>query len=93
MKNLKKEAPKAVHFYRPDVYMPDASIQENIIFGRITSDSSHVRTRINTYLNRLLVEKTLLEAVLEIGMNFEVGRGGENLSGGQRQKVKIFYGH
>ena len=89
MENLKKEAPKAVQFYRPDVYMPDASIQQNIIFGRITSDSSHVRTRINTYINRLLVEKTLLEAVLEIGMNFKVGRGGENLSGGQRQKLAL----
>ncbi|MGW8187818.1 MAG: ABC transporter ATP-binding protein, partial [Desulfobacterales bacterium] len=41
MQHLKKEAPEAVRFYRPDVYMSDASIQENIIFGRITSDSSH----------------------------------------------------
>jgi ABC-type multidrug transport system fused ATPase/permease subunit len=48
-----------------------------------------VRTRINTYINRLLVEKTLLEAVLEIGMNFKVGRGGDNLSGGQRQKLAL----
>ncbi|MFZ0131526.1 MAG: ATP-binding cassette domain-containing protein, partial [Desulfobacterales bacterium] len=35
------------------------------------------------------VEEALLEAVLEIGMKFEVGRGGDNLSGGQRQKLAL----
>ena len=79
-----------MHFYRPDVYIAGASIQENIIFGRITSDSSRVRTRINKNINRLAGgRRHLLEAVLEVGMNFQVGRGGENLSGGQRQKLAL----
>lgn len=89
IETLKKEAPEAVCFYRPDAYIEGASIQENIIFGRITSESTPVKTRINTYINRLLVEEELLEAVLEIGMKFQVGRRGENLSGGQRQKLAL----
>ena len=86
---LKKEAPKAVCFYRPDAYLAGASVLQNIIFGRITSESSHVKNRINTNIHRLLVEEELLEAILEIGMNFQVGRGGEKLSGGQRQKLAL----
>jgi ABC-type multidrug transport system fused ATPase/permease subunit len=89
IKTLKKEAPEAVCFYRPDAYIEGASIRENIIFGRITSESTPVKTRINTHINRLLVEEELLEAVLEIGMKFQVGRRGENLSGGQRQKLAL----
>jgi ABC-type multidrug transport system fused ATPase/permease subunit len=66
IKTLKKEAPEAVCFYRPDAYIEGASIQENIIFGRITSESPPVKNRIDTHINRLLVEEELLEAVLEV---------------------------
>ncbi|MFZ0134358.1 MAG: ATP-binding cassette domain-containing protein, partial [Desulfobacterales bacterium] len=89
MKMLQKEAPGVVIFYKPDDYIPGATILENIIFGRITSDDAGVKNRIHRNINRLLVEEALLEAVLEIGMKFEVGRGGDNLSGGQRQKLAL----
>ncbi|MFZ0241242.1 MAG: ABC transporter ATP-binding protein/permease [Desulfobacterales bacterium] len=89
MKTLEEEAPGAVIFYKPEVYIPGASILENIIFGRITSDDADVKIRIHRNINRLLVEEALLEAVLEIGMTFQVGRGGDNLSGGQRQKLAL----
>ena len=88
-KAIESDAPEAVHRYRPGEYIPAASIQENILFGRITTESPRVRTRITKNINRLLVEEELLEAVLEIGMDFQVGRGGENLSGGQRQKLAL----
>jgi ABC-type multidrug transport system fused ATPase/permease subunit len=79
----------AVAFYGRDTYIDGASILENIIFGRTTSEDSEVIARINTDIIRLLVEEELLEAVLAVGMKFEVGKGGENLSGGQRQKLVL----
>ncbi|MFZ0610909.1 MAG: ATP-binding cassette domain-containing protein, partial [Desulfobacterales bacterium] len=89
MTTLEEEAPGAVIFYKPDVYISGASILENIIFGRITSDDAAVKSRIHRNINRLLVEEALLETVLAIGMTFQVGRGGENLSGGQQQKLAL----
>jgi ABC-type multidrug transport system fused ATPase/permease subunit len=86
---LSRQAPGAVAFYGRDTYIEGASILENIIFGRTTSEDSEVITRINTDIIRLLVEEELLEAVLAVGMKFEVGKGGENLSGGQRQKLVL----
>lgn len=86
---LRKEAPDAVSFFRKDAYIPEISIQENIVFGRIISESVQVKEQINRQINRLLVEEQLLECIVGIGMDFQVGRGGENLSGGQRQKLAL----
>ena len=38
---------------------------------------------------QLLIEEDLLDTVLELGMKFNVGSKGDNLSGGQRQKLAI----
>jgi ABC-type multidrug transport system ATPase subunit len=86
---LEEEASGAVCFFRPDAYIAGATVVENILFGRITSESTRAKNRIHTLINRLLVEEELLEAILEVGMQFQVGRGGENLSGGQRQKLAL----
>ena len=38
---------------------------------------------------QLLIEEDLLETILGIGMQFQVGTRGDRLSGGQRQKLAI----
>jgi len=86
---VREQAPEAVAFYREDAYIESASILNNILFGRVKSDSSHVQNRIRQRVNQLLVEEDFLEKLLEIGMQYQVGSGGENLSGGQRQKLAI----
>jgi energy-coupling factor transporter ATP-binding protein EcfA2 len=88
-KKLQEEASGAVCFFHPDAYIVGATVLENILFGRVTAESSRVKTRIHMLINRLLVKEELLEAILEVGMQFQVGRGGENLSGGQRQKLAL----
>lgn len=86
---VRAQAPRDVAIYHPDEYIESASILDNILFGRIQSDSTHVQNRIRQRVNQLLVEEDFLEKILEIGMQYPVGSGGENLSGGQRQKLAI----
>ena len=38
---------------------------------------------------QLLIQDDLLETILKIGMEFQVGSNGDRLSGGQRQKLAI----
>ncbi|MGB6382186.1 MAG: ATP-binding cassette domain-containing protein, partial [Syntrophobacteria bacterium] len=38
---------------------------------------------------QVLIEEDLLETIVEIGMEFQVGSKGDRLSGGQRQKLAI----
>jgi ABC-type multidrug transport system fused ATPase/permease subunit len=70
-------------------YMYEQSILTNIFFGKIKDDTEAVRNRINTLIRRFLVETEFMEDIVELGMRFQVGSNGENLSGGQRQKLAI----
>jgi ABC-type multidrug transport system fused ATPase/permease subunit len=51
--------------------------------------SPQVQEAINEQIVQLLIEEDLLETILKIGMQFQVGTRGDKLSGGQRQKIAI----
>lgn len=87
--SMEKTDPDAVVFYGDTAYAEGLPILNNIIFCRLTSKSERVHDRVYRRVNALLVKEALLEQIIEIGMQFEVGSGGENLSGGQRQKLAI----
>ena len=69
--------------------MSSFSILNNIFFGRLKAANPQVEESINQSIIRLLIEEEILEKVLEIGMQFQVGTRGDRLSGGQRQKLAI----
>lgn len=70
-------------------YLFEQSILTNIIFGKIKDDSAEARQRINTLIYRFLIEKEFMEEIVEMGMQYSVGSKGDNLSGGQKQKLAI----
>ena len=61
----------------------------NIFFGNIKTENSRVQDHINRSINHLLIETEILEDILALGMQYRVGSKGQNLSGGQRQKLAI----
>ena len=65
------------------------TILNNIFFGTTNTDSPKAQDKINQSIVHLLIEEDLLETIVEIGMQFEVGAKGDRLSGGQRQKLAI----
>jgi len=89
MQRISETDPDAYSFYRSDKYIDSLSILENILFGRLKTESPKDQERIHQSLVQLLIEEDLLERVLEIGMEFQVGAKGDRLSGGQRQKLAI----
>ena len=80
---------EAVSFFQEDQYIYSQTILNNILFGKTTTSRPEVQDKINQSIIRFLVEEDLLETVVEIGMEFRVGTRGENMSGGQRQKIAI----
>ncbi len=84
-----KDRPEAISSYNITDYIYTQTILDNILFGRQTTDQTKASERINQSIIQLLVEEDLLEKVVDIGMNFQVGTKGDRLSGGQRQKVAI----
>jgi ABC-type multidrug transport system fused ATPase/permease subunit len=82
-------APAAISFCRMSKYMYTQSILTNIFFGKLKEESSAAQEKINTCIHQLLIKEDFLENIIEMGMHYPVGTKGDNLSGGQRQKLAI----
>jgi ABC-type multidrug transport system fused ATPase/permease subunit len=86
---ISNDDPMGVHFYQESDYISSQTLLNNIVFGRIKARSPKAQERIDQSIIQLLIEEDLLERVMEIGMRYDVGSKGDNLSGGQRQKLAI----
>ncbi|MFC1516407.1 ABC transporter ATP-binding protein/permease [Thermodesulfobacteriota bacterium] len=81
--------PEAVTFYDMARYIFSQTILNNIFFGKTKTSNPQAQETIDQSIIQLLIEEDLLETIVEIGMEFQVGSKGDNLSGGQRQKLAI----
>ena len=81
--------PEALTFYEISDYIYSQTILNNILFGKTNSNQTRAQETIDQSIIQLLIEEDLLETIVEIGMQFQVGTKGDRLSGGQRQKLAI----
>lgn len=86
---LAREAPAAVEFYRADAYNAAASLQDNILFGRLAFGQAGAEQIIGDALAEVLDDLDLRETVIEVGLDFNVGIGGGRLNAAQRQKLAL----
>ncbi|MEJ2102214.1 MAG: ABC transporter ATP-binding protein/permease [Desulfobacterales bacterium] len=86
---IAEDDPKAITFYQISEYIYSQTILNNIFFGKTTSANPQAQEAINQSIIQLLIAEDLLEAIIEIGMHFQVGTKGGRLSGGQQQKLAI----
>ena len=86
---ISRDDPAALSFYNVSRYMYSQTILNNILFGKIKSSSPQSQEKINQSIIQLLIAEDLLEVILAIGMQFQVGSKGDKLSGGQRQKLAL----
>jgi len=86
---ISREQPDAVTFFQKEVYIESQTLLNNILFGKIKQGNPQAQEKINQSIVRLLIAEDFLETIIEIGMQYDVGSKGDNLSGGQRQKLAI----
>ena len=86
---IKIHAEGSFTFYCRQSYLPSQPLLDNITYGHIRPDSAGAEERVNQRIMQLLIMENILETVVEIGLQFEVGSMGDRLSGGQRQKVAL----
>lgn len=86
---IHRENPKAVTFFEKEDYIDTQTLLNNILFGKIKQVNPKAREKIDQNIVHLLIEEDFLETIIEIGMQYDVGSKGDNLSGGQRQKLAI----
>ena len=83
----KKDASSPFMPFCTNQYLYSRSLLENLLFGVVKS-----RQPMDEHLSNILYEllaREVLDDVLNVGLDFHVGSQGDNLSGGQKQKLAI----
>jgi ABC-type multidrug transport system fused ATPase/permease subunit len=86
---IAQDDPEAFTLYQMSEYIYSQTILNNIFFGKTKTSNPQAQEIINQSIIQLLIEEDLLEAIIEIGMHYQVGTKGDKLSGGQQQKLAI----
>ncbi len=89
IEKISQERAGDISFYRRDDYIHNQTIMDNTLFGRIKTTNPNALDKINKTIIRLLIMEDMLERIVELGLDFQVGSHGDRLSGGQRQKVAL----
>ncbi|MGI9350848.1 MAG: ABC transporter transmembrane domain-containing protein [Rhizobiaceae bacterium] len=78
-----------IAFYETDTYNSAASIQDNVLLGRISNTVAEGYERVSAAIRELLDELELTDDVFRMGLTFDIGSGGKRLSETQRQKLHL----
>ena len=87
--NLPEEMKDWFAFYDPEKYNPGASVQDNILFGRIAHGMAEATEQVDELLDATLEAIDLKGDVFQLGLRFNAGSGGKRLSIAQRQKLAL----
>ncbi len=79
----------SVEFFDAGRYNAAATLQDNILFGKLTYGQASGVDRVGALIGEVVDALDLRSAVMEVGLDFQVGIGGARLSGIQRQKLAI----
>jgi putative ABC transport system ATP-binding protein len=87
--HLPQDLKGAVEFFDPERYNSAATLQDNILFGKIVTGQAGAVERITKLVRDLLDELGLRLMVVRNGLDFQVGVGGARLGPADRQKVAL----
>jgi len=86
---LPEEYRDYIEFYDPQRYNAAATVQDNMLFGRLVYGQAQAVQKIFRLVFDVVSELGLKAEVLAVGLEHEVGTGGRRLTGPQRQKVAL----
>lgn len=75
--------------FDPDRYNAAATIQDNILFGKVTYGTPRAEARVARLVAETLEARGLRAAVREVGLDFAAGVAGSRLTQAQRQKLAL----
>ncbi|HEM45795.1 MAG TPA: ABC transporter ATP-binding protein, partial [Alphaproteobacteria bacterium] len=87
--DLPEELAGKIAFFDPDAYNSGATIQDNILFGKIDFSQANAARRVGALIAEVLRGQGLRGVVMSAGLCTSTGSGGSRLSPVQRQKVGI----
>jgi putative ABC transport system ATP-binding protein len=86
---LPVEARPEIEFFDAERYNAAASVQDNILFGKIAYGEADAPVRVPSVLAEVVDALSLRQTVIDVGLDYNVGTGGSRLSFAERQKAGI----
>ncbi len=87
--NLPERLRPAVEFFEANKYNAAATLQDNILFGKLAYGQAQAAERVGELIAAVVDELDLRDAVMEAGLGAQVGIGGARLAAAQRQKLAL----
>jgi len=87
--NLPAVLRESIEFFEAGSYNAAASIQDNILFGKIASERAESSDMVGEELLKVVQDVGIRTEVIRRGLEFDVGIGGSRLSPIQRQKLAV----
>jgi ABC-type multidrug transport system fused ATPase/permease subunit len=87
--DLPVDARLQIEFFDSERYNAAASVQDNILFGKIAYGEADAPVRIPSVLAEVVDALSLRQTVIDVGLDYNVGTGGSRLSFADRQKAGI----
>lgn len=79
----------SISFYDPETYNVAASVQDNLLMGRVAHGIARAPQRVFEVMSATLKEMQLRDEILDLGLEFDIGSAGKRLSSVQRQKLGL----
>ena len=87
--NLPAQYRSAIAFFEDDAFNTAATIQDNILFGKLVYGRQQSQREIGALIAEVVGALQLRRPIIEVGLDFEVGIGGGRLSASQRQRLAL----
>jgi ABC-type multidrug transport system fused ATPase/permease subunit len=87
--DLPADAQPQIEFFDAERYNAAASVQDNILFGKIAYGEADAPIRVPSVLAEVVDALSLRQTVIDVGLDYSVGTGGSRLSLAERQKAGI----
>jgi ABC-type multidrug transport system fused ATPase/permease subunit len=78
-----------IEFFDTGRYNAAASVQDNVLFGKVAYGEAAAPTRVPSLITEVLDDLGLRDPITAIGLDFSCGSGGSRLSLAQRQKAAL----
>jgi ABC-type multidrug transport system fused ATPase/permease subunit len=88
-RDLPEDLAPAIEFFDPERYNASASIQDNLLFGKIRYGQAGNQERVQTLIGETIEAMALRDTVVAVGLDNPVGVAGGRLSAIQRQKLGL----
>ena len=87
--NLPGQYRAAIAFFQDDAFNAAATIQDNILFGKLVYGRQQSQREIGALIGEVIGTLQLRRPIIEVGLDFEVGVAGARLLASQRQRLAL----